>query len=132
MSTDPTTDPNAAARNLLGAHVQAQDAGRAADVAALYLQDAVLQMPGADPFAGRDAIRAAYEGWSSNRPQKHLVGNTTVRQVSETELAVVSDVVYFQRGDDGWSVMVVGQYDDTLRLHDGRWHFALRAVQFTS
>src|SRR3546814_2606084 len=51
-------------RAAIGAHTQAQDAGSTDDVVALYTKDGVLELPGADPIEGHDAIRAAFQGWA--------------------------------------------------------------------
>jgi len=117
-------------RAVLGAHTQAQDAGRTDDVVALYTSDGVVEMPGTDPVEGHDALRAAYKGWAPAKPQLHLVANTVITSWTENEATAVSDVVFFQRGESGWAVQVVGHYDDTLRLQDGAWRLRRRKTTF--
>ena len=124
-------DVAAAVRNAIGRHVQAQDAGDTEGIVALYLPDAVLALPGGEPLVGLDAIRQAFLGWAPTKPQKHIVGNTVVTQVSAGEANAVSDVVFFQRGDDGWSVQVTGRYDDTMHRTDDGWRIARRDVEYT-
>ncbi|MEV8541977.1 nuclear transport factor 2 family protein [Streptomyces sp. NPDC051572] len=111
----------AGVRAVLGAHTQAQDAGRTDDVVAQYAPDGVLEIPGMDPVEGRDAIHAAFKGWEPVQPQLHLVTNTVVTSTGEDEARALSDVVFLQRGEAGWAVGVVGHYDDTLRRHNGTW-----------
>lgn len=108
-------------RAVLGAHAQAQDAGRTDDVVALYTPDAVLEIPGMDPIEGHDAIRDAFKAWAPPQPQLHLVSNTAVTSFTEDEATAVSDVAFLQCGEAGWTVQLVGHYDDTLRHQDGEW-----------
>ncbi|MDV9174167.1 nuclear transport factor 2 family protein [Streptomyces sp. W16] len=111
----------AGVRAVLGAHTQAQDAGRTDDLVALYTPDGVLELPGMDPVEGHDAIHSAFKGWEPTRPQLHLVTNTVVTSTGEDEARALSDVAFLQRGETGWAIGVVGHYDDTLRRQDGSW-----------
>ncbi|GIF25531.1 ketosteroid isomerase-like protein [Actinoplanes tereljensis] len=120
----------AAVRALLGAHTQAQDAGRTDEVVALYGKDAVLEIPGMDPVIGHDALRAAFAGWAPAQPQKHLVGNTVITVGADGAATAVSDVVFFQRGEAGWQPLVVGRYDDTLRDDGDGWRFQRRITTY--
>ncbi|MGW2048852.1 nuclear transport factor 2 family protein [Streptomyces sp. NPDC001858] len=120
----------AGVRAVIGAHTQAQDAGRTDDIVALYTPDAVLELPGTDPLQGHDALRAAFKGWEPTQPQQHLVANTLVTAVGPDEATAVSDVVFLQRGESGWAVQVVGRYDDALRRVDGNWLLHRRATTY--
>ncbi|MFJ6572199.1 nuclear transport factor 2 family protein [Streptomyces sp. NPDC091292] len=120
----------AGVRAAIGAHTQAQDAGRTDDVVALYTPDGVLQVPGIDPVEGHDALRDAFKGWAPARPQLHLVTNTVITSWTEDEATAVSDVAFLQRGESGWAVQVVGRYDDTLRRHDTTWRFQRRTTTY--
>ncbi|WP_460062908.1 nuclear transport factor 2 family protein [Streptomyces sp. YKOK-I1] len=111
----------AGVRAVIGAHTQAQDAGRTDEIVALYTPDGVLELPGTAPLQGHDALRAAFKGWEPTQPQLHLVSNTVVSSTGADEATAVSDVVFLQRGESGWAVQVVGHYDDTLRRVDGAW-----------
>ncbi|MDH6217937.1 nuclear transport factor 2 family protein [Streptomyces pseudovenezuelae] len=117
-------------RAVIGAHTQAQDAGRTDDVVALYTPDAVLELPGTDPIEGHDALREAFKGWAPTQPQQHLVGNTVVTPTTDDGATAVSDVVFFQRGDTGWAVQVVGHYEDTFRHTDGTWLIQRRVTTY--
>ncbi|MFD3377494.1 MULTISPECIES: YybH family protein [unclassified Streptomyces] len=120
----------AGVRAVIGAHTQAQDAGRTDDVVALYTPDAVLELPGMDPVQGHDALRAAFKGWVPTQPQLHLVTNTVVTSAADDEATASSDVVFLQRGESGWTVQVVGHYDDALRRVDGAWLLRHRATTY--
>ncbi|MGW3291794.1 nuclear transport factor 2 family protein [Streptomyces sp. NPDC001002] len=97
---------------------------------ALYTPDAVLELPGADPIAGHDALREAFKGWAPTRPQQHLVGNTVVTPTTGDGATAVSDVVFFQRGETGWAVQVVGRYEDTFRHTGGSWLIQRRVTTY--
>lgn len=121
----------AGVRAVIGAHTQAQDAGRTDDIVALYASDGVLELPGMDPVVGHDALREAFKGWAPTLPQLHLVGNTVVTATGEDEAGAVSDVAFFQRGETGWAVQVVGRYEDTfVRGGDGTWLLKHRVTAF--
>ena len=117
-------------RSAIGAHTQAQDAGRTNEVVALYTKDGVLELPGTDPIEGHDALRDAFQGWAPTQPQLHIVGNTVVTSSADETATALSDVAFFQRGDSGWAVQVVGHYDDTFQLEDGVWKFQRRATTY--
>jgi uncharacterized protein (TIGR02246 family) len=114
----------------IAAHAQAQDDGRADDMAALYVKDAVLEVPGIGTYEGADAIREAWSSWTPQLPQRHMVVNTVVTDWSEREAAATSDVVFVQKGEAGWSVQMVARYHDVFRCTDGRWLLTRRADEF--
>lgn len=120
----------AGVRAVIGAHTQAQDAGRTDDVVALYTPDGVLELPGTDPLQGHDALRAAFKEWAPAQPQLHLVTNTVVTPSGEDEATAASDVAFLQRGESGWAVLVVGHYDDSLRRVDGTWLLQRRRTTY--
>jgi len=130
MSEPTKASVAAAVRDVLGRHTQAQDAGRTEKVVELYTSDAVLEMPGADPVEGYEALRNAFSGWAPTQPQLHLVTNTVVTAKSPDEARATSDVAFLQRGETGWAVQVVGHYDDTLRLESGEWRLSRRATTY--
>ncbi|MET7335398.1 nuclear transport factor 2 family protein [Nonomuraea sp. NPDC005650] len=117
-------------RAVIGAHTQAQDAGRTDDVVALYTPDGVLELPGAAPIEGHDALREAFKGWAPTKPQLHLVANTVLNSWTEDEATAVSDVAFLQRGESGWAVQVIGRYVDTMRRQDGTWRLARRSTTY--
>ncbi|MDT2005470.1 nuclear transport factor 2 family protein [Rhodococcus opacus] len=119
-----------AVRELIGAHTQAQDAGRADDIVELYTPDGVLEVPGFGEIAGHDALRKAFLGWAPTQPQRHLVANTLITSATEEQATATSDVAFFQRGESGWSVQVLGRYEDILRFHGGAWRFHKRTTTY--
>jgi uncharacterized protein (TIGR02246 family) len=114
----------------IGAYAQALDAGRTDDIAELFTPDGVAEIAGVATFEGRDAIREGYAGFAPTQPQLHLTANTVVTSVGEDEATAVSNLAFFQRGESGWAVQVVGRYDDTLHRHDGAWKFRRRVTTF--
>jgi ketosteroid isomerase-like protein len=122
----------AGVRTVNGAHTQAQDAGRTDDIVALYTKDAVLELPGADPIQGHDALREAFTAWAPTKPQLHLVANTVVTSWSDDEATAESDVAFTQRGDTGWAVLIAGHYVDTFVLEDGTWLLQRRSTTYQS
>ncbi|RYE37412.1 MAG: nuclear transport factor 2 family protein, partial [Hyphomicrobiales bacterium] len=62
--------------------------------------------------------------------QRHLVANTLITSATEEQATATSDVAFFQRGESGWSVQVLGRYEDTLRLHGGAWRFHKRTTTY--
>lgn len=117
-------------RTALASLAQAQDDGRTDDLVTLYTRDAVVEVPGLGAFEGTEALREAFTGWKPIQPQRHIVGNTIVTDWDEQYARALSDVVFIQRGESGWSVQVVAKYDDTFRNEDGIWLLCRRALQF--
>jgi ketosteroid isomerase-like protein len=120
----------AGVRGVIGAHTQAQDAGRTDAVVELYTPDAVLELPGTDPIEGHDALRDAFKSWAPTQPQLHLVTNTVITSWTSEEATAASDVAFLQRGESGWAVQLVGHYDDTLRRHEDAWRLHRRSTTF--
>lgn len=114
----------------IGAYAQALDAGRNDDIAELFVPDGVAEIAGMATFEGRDAIREGFAAFAPTQPQLHLVANTVVTSFTEDEATAVSNLAFFQRGESGWAVQLVGRYDDTLRRQDGEWRFQRRVTTF--
>lgn len=131
MREDFSTDAEACVRNAIGALTQAQDGVDASAVVAKYTEDAVLELPGTDPIVGREALLGAFEQWVPKAPQLHLVGNTVVTVVSADEATASSDVTFHGRTEQGWTVQIVGHYEDMFRLVDGSWLVARRAATYS-
>jgi len=71
---------SAGVRATIAAHAQAQDEGRTADMVALYLPDAVVEIPGFEPLVGADAIvrRSPVRGGGRIRPGAAPHGRNTL------------------------------------------------------
>jgi ketosteroid isomerase-like protein len=117
-------------RATIAAYVHALDDGRTDDVVATFCPDGVCDIPGMGMFEGHEALRAAYAGWTPQRPQRHLVLNTLVTRWSGDEADAVSDVVFILRGGSGWDIQLVGRYHDTLHNDGGTWRFHRRVASF--
>ena len=117
-------------RACLAAYTQALDDGRTDDVVATFCPDGGIAIPGLGAHRGHEALRAAYAGITPRRPQRHLVLNTLLTTWSDEEATAVSDVVFLLQGKDGWSIPLVGRYEDTLRNHGGTWRFLHRTASF--
>ncbi|KPI20353.1 hypothetical protein OK074_1182 [Actinobacteria bacterium OK074] len=125
---------SAGVRATVAAHARAQDEGRTEDMVALYLPDAVVEVPGFAPLEGADAIRAAFSrpGWrpDPDRPQCHLVGNTVLTEWHDRAAKATSDVVLLVREGSAWSVAVVARYHDTFEESAGRWLLRRRVDEY--
>jgi ketosteroid isomerase-like protein len=119
-------------RASIATYTHALDDGRTDDVVATFCPDGVCEIPGMGTHEGHDALRAAYTKWQPRRPQRHMVLNTVVAQVSDTEATAISDVIFLLLGQSGWSIQVVGRYHDTLHLDGDTWRFHRRAATFVT
>ncbi|MFD7941400.1 nuclear transport factor 2 family protein [Streptomyces sp. NPDC059755] len=132
--TETETEASVAAgvHRAVAAYAQALDAGRTDDLADLFAPDGVAEIAGMATFEGQNAIREGFAGFAPAAPQLHLVANTVLTSYTDEEATAVSDLAFFQRGESGWTVQLVGRYDDTLGLHDGVWKFRRRVTTFRS
>jgi len=130
MTTTVDASVAAAVQTAIAAYSQALDTGRVDDVVELFWPDAVAEIAGVGTFEGHDAIRAGYTNFVPTQPQLHLAANTVITSSTEDEATAVSNLAFFQRGESGWAVRLVGRYDDTLRRHDGEWRFQRRVTTF--
>ncbi|MGX9883081.1 nuclear transport factor 2 family protein [Streptomyces sp. NPDC002276] len=125
---------SAGVRATIAAHAQAQDEGRTKDMVALYLPDAVVEIPGFDPLVGADAIFAAFSqpGWRPDpgRPRRHLVGNTLLTEWDDRTAKATSDVVMLVHDGAAWSIAVVARYHDTFEESAGRWLLRRRVDEY--
>ncbi|MEU5477618.1 nuclear transport factor 2 family protein [Streptomyces mirabilis] len=116
----------------IAAYAQALDAGRVDDLTDLFWPDGVAEIAGVGTYEGQEAIREGYAAFAPTRPQLHLTANTVVTSWTEDEATAVSNLAFFQRGDAGWAVQLVGRYGDTLSRRDGAWRFQRRVTTFVS
>ena len=133
MSTNTTfAEVAEGVRAVIAEYTQALDDGRTDDVVATFCPDGVCVIPGMGTHEGRDALREAYAKWKPRQPQRHLVLNTLVTDWDDHEARAISDVVFVLKGDEGWTIQVVGRYEDTLHHDDGTWRFHHRAATFVT
>ena len=117
-------------RATLAAYTQALDDVRTDDVIATFCPDGAIEIPGLGTHEGHEALRAAFDSWKPRRPQRHLVLNTLVTEGGADQARATSDVVFTVLGETGWTIVLVGRYEDVLHRHDGRWLFHRRAAAF--
>jgi uncharacterized protein (TIGR02246 family) len=130
MSTSTEASVAAGVQSAVAAYAQALDTGRIDDLAELFCPDGVAEIAGHGTFVGRDAIRETFSGFVPKRPQLHLVSNTLITSWSDDEATATSNLAYFDRGESGWAIRLVGRYEDTLHRHDGVWRFHRRITTF--
>jgi hypothetical protein len=119
-------------RATLAAYTQALDDGRTDDVVATFCPDGVCDIPGLGTYEGHDALRGAFDGWKPRNPQRHLVLNTLVADWNDHEARAVSDVLVILLDSSGWSIQLVGRYQDTLHRVGDAWLFHRRVAEFVS
>jgi ketosteroid isomerase-like protein len=114
----------------IAAHAQAQDAGDTDGMVALYIPDAVLEVPGMGVYQGADAIRTAYDDWKPKGLQRHLPVNIVITDWDAGQARATTDVVYIAQGDSGWSVQIVARYYDEFRRDGEKWLLSRRADEY--
>lgn len=128
-----------ACRQLVLRAAAAADAHDADGLALLFAPDGVLQRPGGEPLNGREAIRAAYAARPRSRITRHLVTNTRVSVESAARARAHSLVLLWSgstddadgpQGRPARGPALVGEFDDTLVLHEGAWCFEYRVARF--
>jgi len=119
-------------RATMAAYTQALDDGRTDDVVATFCSDGSCDMPGLGQHEGHDALRAVYAKTVPRRPQRHVVVNTQVTDWDDNEASATSDVIFLLLGEAGWSVQLVGRYQDRLHNEGGTWRFHHRAATFVT
>jgi 3-phenylpropionate/cinnamic acid dioxygenase small subunit len=118
-------------RATIACYCQALDDRRYDDLLAVWSPDGVFEIPGMDVRAvGHDGLRAYFSSLPLGGKQRHLVTNTLVTELTETEAHSVSDLAVLQLTDTGWTISVLGRYDDTHSQEDGVWRFQHRRLEF--
>src|SRR6187431_3424815 len=119
-------------RATIAAYTQALDDGRTDDVVATFCVDGGCDIPGLGTYEGHDALREAYAGFQPRQPIRHVVVNIHVTDWNDREAKATSDVIVLVKGDQGWSIAIVGRYDDTLHCDNGTWRFHRRDAEFVT
>jgi uncharacterized protein (TIGR02246 family) len=117
-------------RHLIATHAQAQDAGRADELAELYCPDGAFEVPGMGFYEGSATIRETWKAWTPKNEQRHIVTNTVITEWSDREAKASSDAILLQHGEQGWTVSVVARYHDTFRNTDAGWRIWRRHEEF--
>lgn len=118
---------------LIHQYVWANDAQDWERCAALYTEDAVFRRPsGGDPVVGREAILASFTA-RQPRAQRHVMANTLVDVVSDTEARAKSVIVLYMgdAAEEGLPVQdpkspLIGTFEDRVVLTGDGWRFAER------
>ena len=119
---------------LINQYVNLNDAAEWEAVAALYTEDGSLRRPsGGEPVRGREAILAAFVA-RPPRAQRHVIANTVVDVVSETEATAFSVIVLYMgdAAEDGGlpskaaNSPLIGTFTDRVVLTNSGWRFAER------
>lgn len=133
MHDDTRRAIEADATRLIHEYVWANDAQDWEKCASLYTPDAVFRRPsGGDPVVGREAILASFTA-RPPRAQRHVMANTLVEVVSESEARVKSVIVLYMgdAAEDGLPVQdpkspLIGTFEDrVVKIAEG-WRFAER------
>ena len=115
------------------------DHHRAAEFAALFAPDAVLSRPNGEPLRGREAIRQAYAQRPADRITRHVVTNTRVDVLSDSEARATSVVLLWAgsindeagpRGRPAQPGQVLGEFDDRFALTPEGWRIVSRRASF--
>jgi len=123
-------DVSEGVRAAIAAYTQALDDGRTDDVVGSFCPDGSCDLPGLGRHEGHEALRRAYGRLTPDGKQRHLVVNTRLVEWDDDEARATSDVVLLLKGDRGWTVGVVGRYDDVLHREGGDWRFHSRVAEF--
>ncbi|NQX89871.1 MAG: nuclear transport factor 2 family protein [Halioglobus sp.] len=118
-------------RDLVARYNSYGDSGRIDSMIALFMADAILEVPGYEPIVGAHAIRAFFcavaTGEGSCFELKMLHHHTATHQIDVFDKQRASGRCYFavytQSGLDHW-----GRYVDAYRRIDQRWMFQSRKV----
>jgi uncharacterized protein (TIGR02246 family) len=133
------TDVVSICRELVRQSAHCVDAGHYAELAELFTVDAVLVRPNGSRLEGREAILKAYQQTHNDLIKRHLVIQTTVQSLNSTSATAFTQVVLWKElPHDAASPPVVppraqqilGSYEDSLRIDNGRWLIAHRVAQF--
>jgi hypothetical protein len=133
MTTEPVTyaDVDAGVRAAITRYAHAVDDGRPDDVVATFCPDGSADIPGAGVVTGTEALVAYFAGLAPRGRSRHVVVNTLVTEWGAGQATAMSDLIVLGRASDGgWSVRLVGRYQDMLHKGDGTWRFHSRTLRF--
>jgi hypothetical protein len=117
-------------RATIAAYAQALDDGRTDDIVATFCPDGSCEIPGMGTHEGHDAIRAAFAKWTPRQPQRHVVVNTLITEWDTAQARATSDLLFLLKGDAGWTVQLVGRYQDTFHRDGDAWLIHQRVAEF--
>jgi len=117
--------------HLTNRYNQAADSGNGEAFAATFTEDGVLEMPGSDPIAGRNALVASGDSF----PQliegvRHWTNNQVVD--IDGDSATASCYLLLMGAGSPPTFMTTGIYSDELTRTDQGWRFTKRSVSLDS
>ncbi|MEO8807028.1 MAG: nuclear transport factor 2 family protein [Burkholderiaceae bacterium] len=107
--------------------------------AELFELDGELVRPGARVLRGREEIVASYRARPAERITRHLVSNTLVELLTQTQARATSCVLLWSGtstdasgpfGRPAHGRQVVGEFDDLFTLTTAGWRIARREARF--
>ena len=127
MSAEEITEIN----HLTNRYNQAADSGNGEAFAETFTEDGILEMPGSDPIAGRDALTVS----GNTFPQliegvRHWTNNQVVEINGDS--ATASCYLLLMSAGSPPNMMTTGRYSDELIKTDRGWKFTKRSVSLDS
>ena len=119
-------------RELVAAYAHAADRGRFADVASLFTESGVLELPDGRRFVGPAAIESFLAGTGRSRAagttnpsiRHHVSSHSILVESPDAAVGYAYFLVVTEQGPDHW-----GRYADRYVRENGRWRFAARRVR---
>jgi ketosteroid isomerase-like protein len=119
-------------RDLVAAYAHAADRGRFGEVAALFTEDGVLELPDDRRLVGRRAIvtfltdtaRSLADTAGRSALRHHVSGHRVLMQGADAAVGYAYFLVVGGAGPDHW-----GRYADRYVRDGGRWLLASRRVR---
>ena len=121
-----------AIRDLVARYAQGVDRGRFTEVAALFADDGVLELPDGRSARGHDGIAAVFSGAGTSLRaatgtalvRHHVTTHTIALEAPHDARGAAYFVVFTDAGIDHW-----GCYLDHYSSTNGAWRFASRRVR---
>lgn len=127
-----------ACARLVHGYARAADFGDSAAAAALFADDAVLEMPGGKRFAGRAAILQRLAEQPATQVSRHVISNLLIDVVDEGRARGFCYLTMYRgtRGEASGPLpsaapFVIGHYEDEYARVGADWRFAARRLTFT-
>jgi hypothetical protein len=120
----PSVDDRQAITELLSRYGLLIDQKRTDEWMELFLEDAVVEVPGRPPYRGPDR-RSLAEGAPRGL---HLAAPPVIRAGSSDDVALVEQSFQYQNAVTGKAL--IGWYEDELVKRGERWYIARRAIQY--
>jgi hypothetical protein len=120
----PSVDDRQAITELLSRYGLLIDQKRTDEWMELFLEDAVVEVPGRPPYRGPDR-RGLAEGAPAGL---HLAAPPVIRAGRSDDVALVEQSFHYQNAVTGKAL--IGWYEDELVKRGERWYIARRVIQY--